>query len=109
MGWDRIGGRDRDAIGFRYFARVRPHQLASAGDESRPRRIDANAGEETRIFLGVAQAVDAVTMYAAHRAGIEVGPDALRAEFSLGPEKFFGDGVERLVPGNTLQRPAAPP
>ena len=70
LGVDRIGAPDHHQIGFRHLARIGAGELAGAGDEAGPGRIDADGGEEAGIFLGMAQAVDAVAHHVAHGAGV---------------------------------------
>ncbi len=98
LGVHRIGAPDHDEIGFRHFARIGAGELAGAGDESGPGRIDADGGEEAGVFLGVAQAMNAVAHDVAHRAGIEIRPDRLRAVLLLGAHEILGDKIERVVP-----------
>ena len=49
------------------------------------------------------EAIDAVAHHEAHRAGIVIGPDRLRAELALGRIEARGDLVERLVPGDARE------
>ena len=98
LGIGRIGAPDDDQIGLRHFARIGAGELAGAGGKSGPGRIDADGGEEAGIFLGVAQAMDAVALHIAHGAGVKVGPDRLGAVFAFGAVEFFRDDVERIVP-----------
>ena len=107
LGVDRIGAPDHDQIGLRHLARIGPGEPPGAGDEAGPGRIDADGREEAGIFLGVAQAVDAVAHHQAHRAGVEIGPHRFRAVLALGFQEFFGDEIERVVPGDRLERARA--
>ena len=107
LGVDRIGAPDHHQIRHRHLARVGAGELAGAGDEAGPGRIDADGGEEAGIFLGVAQPVDAVAHDVAHGAGIEIGPHRLGAVRPLGAEELLGDEVERVVPGDRREVAAA--
>ena len=107
LGVHRIGAPDHDQIGFRHLARIGAGEAAGAGDKSGPGRIDADGGKEAGILLGVAQAVDAVTHHIAHRPGIKVRPDRFRAVRLLGASKLLGDEIERVVPGDRAELPAA--
>jgi hypothetical protein len=53
---------------------------------------------EAGIALRVREALDSVAHHKAHRAGVEVGPDAFGSEFALDGEEILGNAVERLVP-----------
>ena len=53
------------------------------------------------------KAVDAVAHHQAHRAGVVIGPDRLRAELALGRVEAIGDLVQRLVPRNPRELPGA--
>src|SRR5207302_826012 len=88
---DRIGAPDHHAIGFRHLARVGPGELAGAGDEAGPGRIDADGGVKAGIFLHVAKAVDAVAHDEAHRARIIIGPHSLTAMARFVFEEFLRD------------------
>ena len=107
LGVHRIGAPDHHQIGLRHLARIGAGELAGAGDEAGPGRIDADGGEEAGIFLGVAQAVDAVAHHEAHGAGVIVGPDRLGAVRLLGADELSGDDIERVIPGDRSELAAA--
>ncbi len=107
LGVHRIGAPDHHAIGLRHFARIGAGELAGAGDEAGEGRIDADGGEEAGIFLGVAQAMDAVALHIAHGAGIIIRPHRFRAVARLGAGEGFGDEIERVVPGDRRELPGA--
>ena len=100
-----IGAPDDHAIGLRHFARIGPGHPAGPGDEARPGEIDADGGEEARIFLRVGKTHDARAHHMAHRAGIVIRPHALRPEFVLGAHEFACDRVERFVPRDARELP----
>ena len=103
LGVDRIGAPDHDQIGLRHLARIGAGDPAGAGGKAGVGGVDADGGMEAGIFLGVAQAVDAVAHHQAHGAGVVVGPDRLRAVAPLGLEELLGDEIERVVPGDRLE------
>src|SRR5262249_43418742 len=80
------------------FARVRAGDLANPGCKAAPGRIDADRGMETRIFLGMAQTIDAVAHDEPHGAGIVVRPDRLAAITPLGGEQRFRSDIESIIP-----------
>ena len=51
--------------------------------------------------------MDAVAHDVAHRAGIEIRPDRLRAVLCFGAEELFGDEIERVVPRDRREFAAA--
>ena len=108
LGVDRIGAPDHHAIGLRHFARIGAGELAGAGDEAGEGRIDADGGEEAGIFLGVAQAMDAVALHIAHGAGIVIRPHRFRAVARFGAGECFGDEIERVVPGDRRELRRSP-
>ncbi len=95
---DRIGAPDHHEVGARHLARIGPGELAGAGDEAGPGRIDADRRVKAGVLLHMAQAVDAVAHDEAHRAGVVVGPDRLAAVFRFRREEFLRDEVERVIP-----------
>ena len=103
----RIGAPDHHQIRLRHFARIGAGKLAGAGNETGEGRIDADRGKKAGIFLGVAQAMNAVAHHIAHGAGIEVGPHRLRAVLGFGALKRVRDNVECVVPGDWRKFPAA--
>jgi hypothetical protein len=60
-----------------------PASRPGAHHIARPGQIGADGGKEAGIFLGVPQAVDRIALHQPHRAGIEIGPDGLRAVLFL--------------------------
>ncbi len=100
---DGVGAPDDHAIRFRHLARIGTGELAGAGHVAAPGRVDADRRIEARVFLDVAQPVDPVALHAAHRAGVEIGPDAFGAELPLRLEEGLRRQVERLVPGDPLE------
>ena len=58
---------------------------------------------KARIFLDVAQQVDAVAHHQSHRAGVVIGPHRLGAAALFDLEKILGDHIERVVPGNAAE------
>ena len=103
LGAGGVGAPDDQQVGLRHLSRVGAREFAGAGDETVPGERRADGGVEAGIALGVAQAVDAVALHEAHRAGIIVGPDGLRAELRLRFQELLGAEVERGVPGNPLE------
>ena len=77
-----------------------PISAPGPGDIARPGDPDADRAVEARIALGVGQALDPVAHHEAHRAGVEIGPDAFGPEPPLGLEKGLRDAVERFVPAD---------
>ena len=59
-----------------------------------------------RVAHDIAQPVDAVAVYQAHRAGVEIGPDRLRAMALGDAGEVFGNLVERGVPRQWRERVA---
>ena len=104
LGGDRVGAPDHHQIGLRHFARIGAGKPAGAGDETGPGRVHADGGLKAGIFLDVAQPVDAVAHHKAHRAGIEIGPHRFGAVARFGFQERFGGDVERVVPGDRLER-----
>ena len=101
LGRDGIGAPDHDAIGFRHFARIGAAQRAGAHD--------------TPVQAWLVQIVSKKPEYPwhgaggrwyravpAHRAGVIIGPDRLRAVRSFGLDEGVGDLVERVVPCDLL-------
>ena len=107
LGVGRIGAPDHHQVGLRHFARIGAGELAGAGDEAGPGRIDADGREEAGIFLGMAQAMDAVAHDIAHRAGIVVRPHRFGAVRLLGAQELLGDDIERVVPRDRRELTAA--
>ena len=64
---------------------------------------DADRALEARVALGVGQALDAVALHEAHRAGVPVGPDGLAPVPLLGAQEALGDLVERVLPADPLE------
>ncbi len=96
LGHDRVGAPQHDAVGALHLARVEPRHAAVAGLVAGPGQGRADGGILVRIALGVAQAVDAVALHEAHRAGVIVGPHAFGAVARLRGEQPLGGAVERL-------------
>ena len=107
LGVGRIGPPDHDQVGLRHLARIGSGKLSRAGNEAGERRIDADRGKEAGIFLGMAQAMDAIAHDVTHRAGVEIRPDGLRTVLAFGARELFGHDVERVVPGNRRKLAAA--
>ncbi len=108
LGVDRIGAPDHDQIGFRHLARIGAGDAAGAGGKAGVGRVDADGGMEAGVFLGVAQPMDAVALHQAHGAGVVIRPDRLRAVARFGLQELLGDDVERVVPGDRLERVRSP-
>ncbi len=104
LGGDRVGAPDHHQIGLRHFALIRTGKPSGAGDETGPGRVHADGGLETGIFLDVTQPVNAVAHHQSHRAGIEIGPDRFGAVARFSFQERFGGDVERIVPGDRLER-----
>ena len=100
LGRDRVGPPDDDTVRLFHFAGVGADQGPRAGDIARPGDPDADRAVEARVALGVGQALDPVAHHEAHRAGVEIGPDAFGPEPPLGLEKGRRDAVERFVPSD---------
>ena len=100
LGRGRVGPPDDDDVGLRHFRRRDPRHPPRARDIARPGDADADGAEEAGIALDVGQALEPVAHHEAHRAGIEIGPDAFGSVLALGLEECFGDAVERFVPGD---------
>jgi hypothetical protein len=98
LGVHRIGAPNRHQVGLRHLARIGAGEFSRAGDESGPGRVDADGREEAGIFLGMAQAVDAVTHQVAHRAGIIIRPHRFGAVLLFGADELLGDEIKRVVP-----------
>ena len=108
LGGDGIAAPHDDQIGFRDLARVhaaldaRTRQPARIGQRDADRRILA------RVTHDVAQAVDAVALHMAHRAGVEIRPHGFGSVFRRRRFQLRGGFVERFVPRDRREafRPA---
>ncbi len=100
LGVHGVGAPDHDKVGDAHLARIDAGDLAGADGKADARNRRTDRRIETRIFLHMGEAVDAVAHHHAHGAGIVIGPDRLRAEFALGGIEASRDLVERIVPGN---------
>ena len=100
---DRVGAPDDDAVGLGHFARIDAGDAPGAGEIAGPGDGDADRAEEARIALDVRQPLDPVAHHEAHRARVEIRPDAFGAEAALGLQEFLRDDVERVVPGDRLE------
>ena len=107
LGVDRIGAPDHDQIGFRHLARIGTGDPAGAGGKAGVGRVDADGGVKARVFLGVAQPMDAVALHEAHGAGVVIRPHRLRAMARFGAQELLGDEIERVVPRYRLERARA--
>ena len=85
LGRDRVGAPDDDDVGLRHFRRRDARHAPRSRDVAGPGDADADGAEEPRIALDVGQAVDPVAHHEAHRAGVEIGPDALGAHARARP------------------------
>ena len=100
LGAGGIGAPDHHQVGLRHLARVGSCDPPGTGGKPAEGGIDADARMEAGIFLGVAQAVDAVAHDEAHGACIVIGPDRLRAVALVRALEALGDQIERRVPGD---------
>ena len=100
LGRGGVGAPDDDDLGLRHFRWRNAGHAPRSRDVAGPGDADADVAEKAGISLDVGQAVDAVAHHEAHRAGVEIGPDAFGAAFALGLQERLGDAVERLVPGD---------
>ncbi len=107
LGAGGVGPPDHDDVGVRHLARVDTSQASGAGKETGPGKRHADGGVLSGITLGMAQTVDAVAHHQSHRAGVEIRPDGLGAEPLLSAEEGFRHFVQRVVPGNRGEAPAA--
>ena len=103
----RIRAPDDDDLRGRHLAWIRARELASAGDKARPRQGHADSRMLTRIALGVAQAMDSIAHHEAHRAGVEIRPHGVRTQALFGFQKGISDFVERGLPTDSRELPAA--
>ena len=62
LGTRRICTPNHDQIRRLHFARIGAGKLSSAGAKASPGRVDADCREETGIFLGMPQPVDAIAL-----------------------------------------------
>ena len=103
----RVAAPHDNEIRFRHLARVGPDESAGAG---KPAGV-CERGADRVLLAGIAhhmaQAVDAVALHQAHRAGVVIGPHGLRAVLRGRALKTFGNDVERVVPGDALEPAAA--
>jgi hypothetical protein len=96
---DGIGAPDHDAVALRHLSWISTRKPAGAGHVAGPGRVDADRLVEARPALGMAKAVDAIPVHAAHRARVVIGPDGFRAVPALRRKEPLGSAVQRLVPG----------
>ncbi len=76
---------------------------ADPGNPAGVRQGHANRREVARVFHGVTQAVDTVTLHQPHRAGIVVRPDRLAAMLARLGLELLGHDVERVAPRNLAE------
>ena len=107
LGVHRIGAPDHDQIGFRHLARIGTGDPAGAGGKAGVGGVDADGGMKARVFLGVAQPMDAVALHETHGAGVVIRPDRLRSISRFGHEELLADDIERVVPRDRLERAGA--
>ena len=74
-------------IGFCDLVGEMPDMRPVPGDIAGPGDADADRAEKARVALGVGEPLDAVAHHEAHRARIEIRPDAFGAVLALDRRK----------------------
>src|SRR4029450_7027280 len=65
---------------------------------------DADRLQLARVAHDMAQAMDAVALHEAHGAGVKIRPDGLRAVALRRAGQSLRHRVERILPGDPLER-----
>ncbi len=107
LGVHRIAAPDDDHVAFQHFQRVDPVTRADAYVPASLGDVHADRVVLPCVALGMAEAMNAVTLHAAHCAGVEIRKHRLGAVALLGLQQALGDFVEGVVPADRSKGVAA--
>ena len=107
LGVHRVTAPDHNQLGLHHLTRVQP---ALGADASQPAGVGQGHAEGfplARPAGQVAQPADGGALHHAHRAGVVIGPDALRAVAGGGADDALGQQIQRGAPADRGELAAA--